>query len=142
MRYLYQNTLLIRLPYGWRTEESGESLACFRPDGDGAVTISLHKAETGGESMYDYLKMLSERYRKHEIRKPTRAVITAPLRRGVLASSGEGVTKDGWHAASWFVSDGRTVAAFTYLCRERTREWYRAARIARRLTFIERSADS
>lgn len=141
MRYLYRNTLLVRLPFGWRTEESGESLACCRANGEGAITISLHAAQTGGEPLDDYLKMLAERYRKQTIMKPTGAIITAPLRRGAFASSGEGVTNDGWHAAFRFVSNGRQVAAFTYLCKERTREWYKAGRIARRLAFIKRSAE-
>ena len=97
--------------------------------------------QTGGEALDDYLKMLSERYRKQTVAKLTRAVNTAPPRRGISASYGEGVTYDGWHAAFWFVSDGRQVAAFTYLCKEQTREWYQAGRIARRLTFAERPAD-
>lgn len=141
MRYLYRNTLLIRLPRGWQVEESEESIACFHPDGQGAITISLHRTETGGESMFDYLKMLSTRYWKHSPGKLTRTIITAPMSRGVFASSGEGVSPDGWHTVFWFVSDGRQTAAFSYLCHERTREWYKASRIARRLKFIERSAD-
>ena len=141
MRYLYKNALLARLPFGWRAEESGESLACYRPKGEGAITISLHAAQTGGESLENYLETLAKRYRKHQISKLTRVILTVPLRRGVFASSGEGDTEDGWHAAFWFVSDGRQVAAFTYLCKERTREWQKAERIVRRLTFTERSAD-
>lgn len=141
MRYLYKNTLLVRLPFGWRAEESVDSFACYRPNGEGAITISLHAAQTGGESLEDYLKMLAGRYRKQTIIQLTRPVITAPLRRGVFASSGEGDTEDGWHAAFWFVSNGRQVAAFTYLCKERTREWQKAGRIARRLTFIKCSAE-
>ena len=64
MRVVYQNTLRLTLPYGWRAEEDKNILACYRPDGDGALTVSLHAVETGGETLESYLDMLAERYSK------------------------------------------------------------------------------
>lgn len=137
MRYLYRNTLLVRLPFGWRAEEGADSLACFHPKGAGAVTISLHSAETGGKELGPYLELVAKRYCDHENVRLTRVLYYLPYSHGRTAASGAGVTKDGWNSVFWFVSDGRTIAAYTYLCRERTREWYKAGWIARRLMFVE-----
>jgi len=137
MRILYQNTLRLNLPLGWITEESENSLTCCHPRGEGALTVSLHAAETGGEPLESYLKMLAERYSRKNIVKITRVLLVSHLRHKMLASSGEGITSDGWHTAFRFVSNGRQVAMFTYLCQTRTREWNKAVRIVERTVFID-----
>ncbi|HWQ06876.1 MAG TPA: hypothetical protein VN453_06600 [Feifaniaceae bacterium] len=136
MRILYQNTLQLSLPFGWVTEEGENSLACYHPNGAGALTVSLHAVETGGETLESYLKVLAERYSKKCVVKITRVLLVSHLRHKLLASSGEGITSDGWHAAFWFVSNGRQIATFTYLAKEHTREWYKAAAIVRRAIFL------
>ena len=64
MRVVYQNTLRLTLPFGWRAEEGENILACYHPNGDGALTVSLHAAETGGETLTQYLILLAKRYIK------------------------------------------------------------------------------
>lgn len=137
MRFLYQNTLRLNLPLGWIAEEGEDCLLCSHPRGEGAITVSLHSAETGGETLESYLKILAERYRKKYVAKITRVLIAFRFRRRMLASSGEGITHDGWHTAFRFVSNGRQVAMFTYLCKTRTREWNKAVRILERAVFID-----
>ena len=136
MRTLYQNTLQLSLPFGWIAEEGEDCLLCSRPNGEGALTVSLHALETGGETLESYLKVLAERYSRKCVVKITRILLVSHLRHKLLASSGEGITSDGWNTAFRFVSNGRQVAMFTYLCQNRTREWYKAAAIVRRAIFL------
>jgi hypothetical protein len=136
MQVLYQNTLRLSLPFGWVAEEGENILACYHPNGDGALTVSLHAAETGGETLESYLDMLAERYSKKCVVKVTRVLLLSHLRKKQLASSGEGITSDGWKTAYWFVSDGQQIATFTYLSKERTREWHKAVHTIRRAMFV------
>lgn len=137
MRFLYQNTLRLNLPLGWVAEESENSLACFHPKGEGALTVSLHAAETGGETLQEYLILLAKRYIKQNEICLTSRLIPDDSNPKYVFIFAEGEQPDGWKAAFRFVSNGRQVAMFTYLCKTRTREWNKAVRILERAVFID-----
>ena len=137
MRVLYQNTLRLTLPLGWDTEEGENCLLCFRPKGEGALTVSLHAAETGGETLTQYLILLAKRYiKQNEIRLTSRLIPDDSDPKYVFIFA-EGEQPDGWNTAFRFVSNGRQVAMFTYLCQCRTREWNKAVKIAANAVFID-----
>ncbi len=137
MRVVYQNTLRLTLPFGWRAEEGEDCLLCYHPNGEGAQMVSLHAAETGGETLTAYLILLAKRYiTQNEIRLTSR-LIPDDSYPNCISVSAEGEQSDGWNTAFRFVSSGRQVAMFTYLCQTRTREWKKAVRIAERVVFID-----
>ncbi|MPM31954.1 hypothetical protein SDC9_78511 [bioreactor metagenome] len=136
MRVLYQNTLRLTLPLGWVAEESENSLACFHPRGEGALTVSLNAAETGGETLTQYLILLAKRYIKQNEICLTSRLIPDDSNPNCVFIFAEGEQPDGWKAAFRFVSNGRQVAMFTYLCQSRTREWNKAVKIAANAVFI------
>ena len=136
MRFLYQNTLCLNLPLGWVAEESENSLACFHPKGEGALTVSLHAAETGGETLQEYLILLAKRYIKQNEICLTSRLIPDDSNPKYVFIFAEGEQPDGWKTAFRFISNGRQVAMFTYLCQSRTREWKKAVKIAANAVFI------
>ena len=136
MRVLSQNTLRLNLPLGWVAEESENSLACFHPKGEGALTVSLHAAETGGETLQEYLILLAKRYIKQNEIRLTSRLIPDDSNPNCVFIFAEGEQPDGWKTAFRFVSNGRQVAMFTYLCQSRTREWKKAVKIAANAVFI------
>jgi hypothetical protein len=137
MRVVYRNTLRLTLPLGWVAEEGESSLACFRPKGEGALTVSLHAAETGGEELMGYLVLLVKRHIKQNDVCLTRTLTLDEAHANRVSVSAEGEQPDGWNTAFRFISNGRQVAMFTYLCQTRTREWDKAVRIAERAVFID-----
>lgn len=137
MRVLYQNTLRLTLPLGWIAEEGEGCLLCSHPRGEGAITVSLHAAETGGETLMAYLILLAKRYiKQNEIRLTSRLIPDDSNPKYVFIFA-EGEQPDGWKTAFRFGSNGRQVAMFTYLCQTRTREWNKAVRILERAIFID-----
>ncbi len=137
MRVVYQNTLRLTLPFGWRTEEGEDCLLCYHPNGEGAQMVSLHTAETGGEDLMEYLVLLAKRYIKQNDVCLTRSLILDESNANRVSVSAEGEQSDGWNTAFQFVSNGRQVAMFTYLFQTRTRELKKAARIAESAVFID-----
>lgn len=137
MRVLYQNTLRLTLPLGWIAEEGEGCLLYSHPRGEGAITVSLHAAETGGETLTAYLILLAKRYiKQNEIRLTSRLIPDDSNPKYVFIFA-EGEQSDGWNTAFRFVSNGRKVAMLTYLCKTRTREWNKAVRILERAVFID-----
>ena len=137
MRVLYQNTLRLTLPLGWISEEGEDCLLCSRPNGEGALTVSLHALETGGDTLTAYLILLAKRYiKQNEIRLTSRLSLDDSHANRIFVFA-EGVQSDGWNTAFRFISNGRQVAMFTYLCQTRTREWKKAVRIVERAVFID-----
>lgn len=137
MRVLYHNTLRLTLPLGWIAEEGEDCLLCCYPRGEGAITVSLHAAETGGETLKEYLILLAKRYiKQNEIRLTSRLIPDDSNPNRVLIFA-EGEQPDGWKTAFRFVSNGRQIAMFTYLCQTRTREWNKAVRVLERAVFID-----
>jgi len=137
MRVLYHNTLRLTLPLGWIAEEGEDCLLCCYPRGEGAITVSLHAAETGGETLKEYLILLAKRYiKQNEIRLTSRLIPDDSNPNRVLIFA-EGEQPDGWKTAFRFVSNGRQIAMFTYLCQTRTWEWNKAVRVLGRAVFID-----
>lgn len=130
------------MPMDWVSEEDGDNLFIYDPDGDGAMTISFFNVLETERTLDEQISIMAKRF----IDK-NRINLHMPL---ILAGAGEnkkilygsGITADNWFVKLWVVAKQPKIVFATYQSEKKSKEVRKCDAIIESMMFTEKIDDN
>ena len=101
------------IPDGWCSEESGDNLFLYNPNGHGAITISFFNVLNTKESLDEQISILAKRFiDQNNIKLQCPLILFNKEEKVILY--GSGTTSDCWFVKIWVVAKYPKMVFATY----------------------------
>lgn len=118
----HNDYLNYELPVNWCSEEDGDNLLIYDPNGNGAMTISFFNVLGTKETLDEQISIIAKRFIDQN-----KIILHSPL---VLYGSketkttlyGTGITTDNWFVKLWVVAKQPKIAFVTYQSERKSKE--------------------
>lgn len=121
MIYIHNKYLKCELPNEWRSEENGDNLILFHPNGCGAMTLSFLNVLNTGLCLDEQVSILAKRFiDRNDIKLNSNFILIN--REGKTILCGVGSTSDDWFIKLWIVAKYPKIIFATYESEKKNKE--------------------
>lgn len=122
MHFSHEGYFTYELPNGWCSEDSGENLLIYDPNGNGAMAISFFSIFDMNKSLDEHISIMAKKFvDKNEI-SLYGPLILCGSKESKLTLYGTGVTSDKWFIKLWVIARYPRIAFATYQSEKKTSE--------------------
>ena len=121
MLYNHNEYLNYELPKNWNSEEDGDNLLLYNPNGSGAMVVSFFNVLATSDTLDEQISILAKKFiDKNKIKLHSSLILFAKDDKTTLY--GTGTTSDGWFIKLWVVAKHPKIVFATYQSEKKTGE--------------------
>lgn len=136
MKKLYNDYLQYELPSNWCTEEDGEQLFIYHPNGSGAIVASFYYLEDSKKMLEENISVMAKKFVDQNKISLFNPFILYTSKDDQSIIYGSGTTEDNWFVKLWIIAKYPRVMVATYNSEKETDELKKCDTIIKSMRFI------
>lgn len=114
MLFSHKDYLNYELPNDWCSEEDGDNLLIYNPNGEGAMTVSFFTVLETRKTLDEYISIMAKKFvDQNQITLHTPLILYGSEKTKIILY-GTGITSDNWFIKLWYVAKYPKIVFATY----------------------------